>query len=214
VDGDVKKFVGFVAPLAIVYMTYAAISAEVLGVSRAEIRSISTTTAPPMPKLPSAERELRNPFVPEGVVAQILAGAGAGGEKEEELRLEGTVVAGNLRFAILNGTRVMEGDFFRGMKLAKVETSRVRLVGGKEETIVPLGVATSDMIKPVENRIADTRSGRPVTPTHASRVARETDTNATTSRTARTTQTGTGGSTGSAGSAGSTDSRSRSSNKR
>lgn len=182
-DGDVKKFVGFVAPLAIVYFTYSAITAEVLGVSKTSIRPISSSAAPSMPQLPSAERDLRDPFVPEGMVAEILAAASAGG-KEKELRLEGTVVAGNLRFAILNGTRVMEGDFFRGMRLAKVETSQVRLVGGKEETIVPLGIATSDMIKPVESRIADTRSERP-----------------------GTTRTG-------AGSTGSTGSRSRASDER
>lgn len=208
-DGDVKKLVGFVAPLAIVYFTYSAITAEVLGVSRANIRPISTSAAPSMPKLPSAERTLRDPFVPEGMVGEMVAAAAAGG-KEEELRLEGTVVAGNLRFAILNGTRVMEGDFFRGMKLAKVETSHVRLVGGKEETIVPLGIATSDMIKPVESRIADMQPERSVASTRASRGTRETGSSTTTARTARTAT----GSTQSTGSTGSTGSRSRDGDKR
>lgn len=202
-DGDVKKFVGFVAPLAIVYFTYSAITAEVLGVSRANIRPISTSAAPSMPKLPSAERALRDPFVPEGMVGEMVAAAAAGG-KEEELRLEGTVVAGNLRFAILNGTRVMEGDFFRGMQLAKVEASRVRLVGGKEETVVPLGIATSDMIKPVGSRIADTRPERPGARTRESRTGRETDSSATSAGTTRSTT----------GSTGSTGSRSRDDDKR
>ena len=202
-DGDVKRFVGFVAPFAIVYFTYSAITAEVLGVGKANIRPISTSAAPSMPKLPSAERALRDPFVPEGIVGEMVAAAAAGG-KEEELRLEGTVVAGNMRFAILNGTRVMEGDFFRGLQLAKVEANRVRLVGGKEETVVPLGIATSDMIKPAESRIADTRPERPGAPTRASRAGRETDSNTPPADTTRST----------AGSTGSTGSRNRDSDKR
>lgn len=190
-DADVKRFVGLLAPLAIAYMTYSAVTAEVFGVSRADIRPISSSPPPAMPKLPSTERELRDPFVPEGSVAQILAAAASGkAEKEEELRLEGTVVAGSLRFAIINGTRVMEGDFFRGMKLAKVETSQVRLVGGKQETIVPLGIAKSETIKPMESPATDPRTSRSSAPARAKAAA-------------PAASTGSKGATGSTGSTGS-----------
>ena len=46
------------APLAIAYMTYSAVTAEVFGVSRADIRPISSSPPPAMPKLPMPEKLL------------------------------------------------------------------------------------------------------------------------------------------------------------
>jgi hypothetical protein len=153
-DADAKTFVGFAAPLLIVYMTYASISAEVAGGRSTDLKPISQVQISVIPPLPSKEGEVRNPFVPDGHsdYAFVAGGSGAKGDGEDnsELRLDGTVLAGNMRFAIINGVRVMEGDFFRGLKLEKVEVSQVRMTGGKQERILPLSIAKSDSIRPME----------------------------------------------------------------
>ena len=153
-EADVKTFVGFVAPLAIVYMTWSSITTEIATSRGPDLKSVNIGQLAGAPKLPSAELELRDPFTPEGAVSAALVSATAGGkkgapDKDLPLHLDGTVLAGKLRFAIINGTRVIEGDYIRGLKLVKVETSRVVLNGGREDTVLPLEIAKSDSIQPV-----------------------------------------------------------------
>ena len=151
-EADVKSFIGFVAPLAIAYMTWSSVTSEVAQLAPPQLKVINVGQIATAPKLPSAEKELRDPFTPEGAVSAALA-ATAGGkksgneEKDQPLHLDGTVIAGKLRFAVINGTRVIEGDFFRGLKLERVEASRVVLTGGKQETVLPLEIAKSDEIE-------------------------------------------------------------------
>lgn len=161
-EADAKTFAGFAAPLAIVYMTYAAISADVVTGRKIEMKPIPQAQVSVAPALPSASGELRNPFVAAGHDGYAFENPGGkgGGDANEALRLDGTVLAGSLRFAIINGTRVMEGDFFRGLKLEKVEMSQVRLVGGKQEVVLPLGIAKSDAILPVETAALDRSAER------------------------------------------------------
>jgi hypothetical protein len=164
VGGDARAYLGFLAPIVIVYMTYSSISAAMPPVRGVESKSVSVSQTP-MPKLPSAERELRNPFVPEGAAQALAAAAGAKAgakEREEAMRLDGTVLAGKLRFAIINGTRVMEGDYFRGLKLTVVETSQVRFSDGKQESVLPLAITKSDAIKPMEPVAVDAKATRSV----------------------------------------------------
>ncbi|NJN40148.1 MAG: general secretion pathway protein GspB [Gammaproteobacteria bacterium] len=143
-------------------MTYSAVSADVVAGRKMEMKPIAQAQVNAAPALPSASGELRNPFVADGHDGYSFENPGGGkgdAEANEELRLDGTVLAGSLRFAIINGTRVMEGDFFRGLKLEKVEMSQVRLVGGKQETVLPLGIAKSDTIRPVETAALERKEG-------------------------------------------------------
>lgn len=151
-EADVKSFIGFLAPLAIAYMTWSSVTSNVAALKGAELKTINVGQLGTAPKLPSAATELRDPFTPEGAVSAALAAAAAsarnGAAKEDQpLHLDGTVIAGKLRFAIINGVRVIEGDYFRGLRLEKVEVSRVTLKGGSKETVLPLEVAKSDAIE-------------------------------------------------------------------
>jgi len=150
VEADVKSFVGFLAPLAIVYMTWSSVTGETASLRGPTLKPVNVGQFGSAPKLPSAQTELRDPFTPEGALSVALATAGSkdGAAKEDQpLRLDGTVIAGRLRFAIISGQRVMEGDYIRGLKLAKVETSRVVLTGGSKETVLPLQITKSDEIQ-------------------------------------------------------------------
>jgi hypothetical protein len=152
VEADVKSFIGFVAPLAIAYMTWSSVTSEIAPLAPPQLKVINVGQIATAPKLPSAEQELRDPFTPEGAVSAAMAATAAGKksaqeEKDQPLHLDGTVIAGKLRFAVINGTRVIEGDFFRGLKLEKVEANRVVLTGGKQETVLPLEIAKSDEIE-------------------------------------------------------------------
>ena len=160
-EADVKSFIGFVAPLAIVYMTWSSVTSDVAVLKGPDLKSVNVGQIASAPKLPSADAELRDPFTPEGAVSLALATAGAakkdGAEQDNSpLHLDGTVIAGKLRFAVINGTRVMEGDFFRGQKLERVEATRIVLTGGKTETILPLEIAKSDAIQPIAVSVSDT----------------------------------------------------------
>lgn len=150
-EADAKSFIGFVAPLAIAYMTWSSVTSEVAALAPPQLKAINVGQLATAPKLPSADQELRDPFTPAGA-ASIAIAAAAGKkdgneEKDRPLHLDGTVIAGKLRFAVINGTRVVEGDFFRGLKLERVEASRVVLTGGKQETVLPLEIAKSDEIE-------------------------------------------------------------------
>jgi hypothetical protein len=174
VEADVKSFIGFVAPLAIAYMTWSSVTSEVAQLTPPQLKVVNVGQIPSAPKLPSAEQELRDPFTPEGAVSAALAATAAGkkggnDEKNQPLHLDGTVIAGKLRFAVINGTRVIEGDFFRGLKLEKVEASRVVLTGGKQETVLPLEIAKSDEIEiPAVSAPAAATAREPAAPAVAS----------------------------------------------
>lgn len=151
-EADAKSFIGFVAPLAIAYMTWSSVTSEVAQLAPPQLKAINVGQLGTAPKLPSADQELRDPFTPEGAASAAIAASAAGKktgseEKDQALHLDGTVIAGKLRFAVINGTRVIEGDFFRGLKLEKVEASRVVLTGGKQETVLPLEIAKSEEIE-------------------------------------------------------------------
>src|SRR5262245_41710780 len=109
------------------YMTYSSISATAVAAKSPGPKSVSVGQIGAAPKLASAEAALRNPFVPKrgsgGGEALAERSDAAKAEKEDQpLRLDGTAIVGHVRFAIINGVRVPEGDYFRGMRLNKVET--------------------------------------------------------------------------------------------
>ena len=168
---DAKTVATFLAPLAIAYMTWSSVTSTVASTKDTGLKPINVGQLATAPKMPSAEAELRDPFIPEGALSAGLAPGSAAKTTEakdnEPLHLDGTVLAGKLRFAVINGTRVMEGDFFRGLKLDKVEASRVVLSGGKQETILPLEIAKSDAIQPLTIAAAgaDTPERAPATAT-------------------------------------------------
>jgi hypothetical protein len=168
VEADVKGFVGFLAPFAIIYMTWAAVTGEVASLRGPALKPVNVGQLGSVPKLPSAETELRDPFTPEGALGTSAFTSATTGSKNaadnetRPLRLDGTVIAGTLRFAIISGERVMEGDYIRGLKLEKVETSRVVLTGGSKETVLPLQIAKSDEIPATGT--AATRGGSAAAP--------------------------------------------------
>ena len=184
-EADARTLIGLVGPLAVAYMTYSSVSATVAGPTTADVKSVSFSQLAPPPKLPSAEAKLRNPFVPArgtGAAAPLEDAEGsADPEKNHDpLRLDGTAMIGKIRFAIINGVRVTEGDYFRGMRLTKVDATQITLTSGDgADQTVPLAIAKSDKIQippRVENDSAPPRASAPARKTASSTKGSESGT--------------------------------------
>ena len=150
-EADARTLLTLVAPIAIMYMTYSSVSATAAANGGNDLKSVSVGQIGIAPRLPSADGTHRNPFVPRsgsgGGEPVADAAADANAEKTDQpLHLDGTVIAGKARFAIINGQRVTEGDYFRRMRLTKVETTQVTLTGESEQVVLPLEIAKSDSI--------------------------------------------------------------------
>jgi len=150
-EADARTLLTLLAPIAIMYMTYSSVAATPAATGGSDLKSVSIGQIGIAPKLPSADGKHRNPFVPRsgsgGGEPIADAAAGANPEKTDQpLHLDGTVIAGKIRFAIINGQRVTEGDYFRRMRLTKVETTQVTLTGDSEQVVLPLEIAKSDSI--------------------------------------------------------------------
>lgn len=152
-EADARTLLTFIGPLAVAYMTYSSVSAELASGKPTDLKTVSFSQIGAAPKLPSAEQKLRNPFVPARGTGAAAPLADAEGSTDPEknndpLRLDGTAMMGKIRFAIVNGVRVTEGDYFRGMRLTKVEATQVTLTSaeGVDQTL-PLAIAKSDSIR-------------------------------------------------------------------
>jgi hypothetical protein len=90
---------------------------------------LSDVPPPPEPKMESkgatAEKAGGRPPCGSGKSGDCAAAASAG--PEPSFRLEGISFSGGRRFAIINGTRLFEGESISGAKVSSIADSEVRL---------------------------------------------------------------------------------------
>ena len=167
-EADARTLLTLVGPLAIMYMTYSSVQSTAVAGNTANLKSIPLGPIAAPPKLPSSEAKLRNPFVPRqgSSHGRVEEDAKADPEKSDQpLHLDGTAMMGKTRFAIINGIRVIEGDYFRGLRLTAVAPTQVTLVGEGQEIVLPLEIAKSDRIRvPSPLSTDSSRSQRPQAP--------------------------------------------------
>lgn len=201
-EADARTLLTFVAPLAIVYMTYSSITGTAAPDQTGDLKAIAVGQIGGAPKLPSAGGSIRNPFVPRsgagGGDPAADATAAANPEKADQpLHLDGTVIAGKIRFAIINGKRITEGDYFRGMRLTKIDTTQVTLTGESEQVVLPLEIARSDGIHAPAAATIVSGSHAPSRPTASSAPAKPASTASKRTATAREPSKSTGSESGS-----------------
>ncbi len=134
-----RQLMTLALPAIVTYLTWAAVQGQtslmraLAGTQKAVARHVVETTVGP-------ELLSRDPFAPlaedgsaidtEGLLGTLLAGQQESVDEEEKpLRLDGTVILGSRRLAIINGTRVAQGENYLGLELTEVEVDRVRLKG-------------------------------------------------------------------------------------
>ncbi len=150
-----RQLMTLALPAIVTYLTWAAVQGQssllqaLAGTQKAVARHVVETTAGP-------ELLPRDPFAPlaedgtaigtEGLLGTLLAGQQETVDEEEKpLRLDGTVILGSRRLAIINGTRVAQGGNYLGLELIEVEVDRVRLRGFDGNVIdLYLEIAKSD----------------------------------------------------------------------
>jgi hypothetical protein len=150
VEADARTLLTLVGPLAIMYMTYSSVQGTAVTGTAPALKSIPLGPIAAPPKLPSSEQKLRNPFVPRQGSHQARADdveTESPEKSDQPLQLNGTAMIGKTRFAIINGIRVIEGDYFRGLRLTAVGPTEVTLVGEGQEVVLPLEIAKSDRIR-------------------------------------------------------------------
>lgn len=133
-----RQLVALGAPVVVVYLTWSAVSGEVAPPPAPKEPAVTTSTASKRPQIgPLA----RNPFAPAGVgvaADDFAAVDGAAGDTQQgraPLRLDGTVVTGRWRMAIINGERVFEGQSYHGRRLENVTGDSVTLVPAAGEPL-------------------------------------------------------------------------------
>jgi hypothetical protein len=162
-----RQIVALGAPLIVTYLTWSAVSGEVAPAPAPKGTVISTASASKRPQIGALAR---NPFAPasqssDGDSLAALDGEASDTEQANApLKLDGTVVTGRWRMAIINGERVFEGQSFRGrLRLEKVTTNSVTLVSAIGEPIQ----LYLDIARPVAPANAK-KTGAKVTGTEAS----------------------------------------------
>lgn len=124
---NARQLITLAGPLIIGYLTWSAVSGGVAGRPLGAPGATGTVSLTKRPEIVELERDL---FVRDASsLLDVLAGAtGEEGEAEDAvLHLNGTVIAGRWRMAIINGSRVFEGQTFRGMQLTQVASDGVTL---------------------------------------------------------------------------------------
>ncbi|RMD82106.1 MAG: hypothetical protein D6815_10025 [Candidatus Dadabacteria bacterium] len=135
-----RQLMTLALPLVVTYLTWTAVRGQqsllqaLMQTQRAVAHHVAEVT-------PTPETLARDPFAPlaedgtevgtEGLLGTLLAGQQEASQEESEkpLRLDGTVIIGRRRLAIINGTRVVEGDRYLGLELVRVDADRVVLEG-------------------------------------------------------------------------------------
>jgi hypothetical protein len=146
------------APLLLAYLTYSTV-----GAGTQLVNQFAQTAPSAVHKKAEADAAhsdtKRNPFdqaatseMTELLAARLPGLAVAGDAKKEEvqqeLRLNGTVIMGGWRMAIINGQRLHEGDEYDGMRLAAIARDKVIFVDRAGRNVfVRLDVAKSDEVE-------------------------------------------------------------------
>jgi hypothetical protein len=171
---NARQLIALAGPLVIGYLTWSAVSG---GVASRPLATPNATSVASVTKRPQIGELTRDPFARDASSLLSALGAAAGGEEGEgddtQLHLNGTVLAGRWRMAIINGTRVFEGQTFRGMQLTKVASDAVTLRGATGEDVrlaleiapaAPLAKAPGAAAGPGAARTAPGAAGQQATP--------------------------------------------------
>jgi hypothetical protein len=146
------------APLLLAYLTYTSVG------SSAQLVTQMTQVAPTSTHKKASGDEVRpekrrNPFDQDfgNDMTDLLAGPLSEGMKQgkastekeaEPLRLNGTVLMGSWKMAIINGRRLHEGDQYEEMRLAVIAQDKVIFIDRLGQNVsVQLDVAKSDEIQ-------------------------------------------------------------------
>ena len=168
-----RHIVALAAPVVVAYLTYTTVEkgAEVLRAATA-LKAQSMASQKSRQQADSGTAAVRDPFAPVSVVeiadssedssatpeSAAAAVVEAAVQNIEPLRLDGTVITGRWRFAILNGSRVIEGQLFRGHRFERIEPERLVLSRDGETVHVNLEIARAVAPQPL---LAATRPGLP-----------------------------------------------------
>lgn len=168
-----RHIVALAAPVVVAYLTYTTVEkgAQVLRAATA-LKAQSIASQKSRQQAESGEAAVRDPFAPVAVVeiatapenpsgtrqAAAAPVVAAAAQKSDPLRLDGTVITGRWRFAILNGSRVVEGQLFRGHRVERIEPERLVLSRDGETVHVNLEIARAVAPQPL---LAATRPGLP-----------------------------------------------------
>ncbi len=153
---DSRQMMTLALPAVITYLTWTAVQGQnallqaLSGTQQAVAHHITAVT-------PGPADLSRNPFAPtaedgssvgmEGLLGTLLAGEqqATESEKDKPLKLDGTVLFGSYKVAIINGTRIEQGGTYLGLRMEKVGVDHVRLRGFDGSPIdLYLEIAKSD----------------------------------------------------------------------
>lgn len=130
-----RQIVALSAPVIVMYLTWSVVSGTPARTAQLDAAaSVSTAAAA---KRPVVEKLSRDLFAEGAVSAAGSAAAAAPGRAGENhpLQLNGTVVAGKWRMAIIDGSRVFEGQRFRGFEVRSITRDGVTLVGPDAQVV-------------------------------------------------------------------------------
>jgi hypothetical protein len=130
-----RQIIALAAPLVITYLTYSTVGGQLTTLRKLTANAAGSTSSLLRPEIAPLAR---NPFAPATDGPRIdpgLLAAAEDGEEAPKLRLDGTVVAGRWRMAIINGQRVFEGQVVGMMRVQSVSTDAVTLLGPGGETV-------------------------------------------------------------------------------
>jgi hypothetical protein len=126
-----RQIIALAAPVVISYLTWSTVGGQMTTLRK--LTSAASTA--PSALRPEIGPLARNPFAPASLKLDPAALLSDGEEAEEpqQLRLDGTAVAGRWRMAIINGQRVFEGQTVGMMRVQSVSTDGVTLLdpGGR-----------------------------------------------------------------------------------
>jgi hypothetical protein len=144
------------APLVVTYLTWSTVER---GADLVRAVAATQAIAPAKRARPAAGSEGRDPFHPVGAGSEGLLAALEGDakgessqpqdEEEPPLTLNGTVISGRWRYAIINGVRVIEGQHYLGLRLDRIEADRVTLVAS-DGTPIELGLEIAKVQPPAK----------------------------------------------------------------
>jgi len=134
-DVNSRQVVALAAPLMVGYLTWSAVSGTSSPPARPEpASSISTVGLSKRPVVPKLTRDVFSEDANAAFGGGAMAAPGQAGANNA-VHLNGTVVAGKWRMAIIDGTRVFEGQTYRGLLVKTVARDSVTLVNGEGKII-------------------------------------------------------------------------------
>ena len=156
-----RQIVALAAPVVVIYLTWSAVSGTSTPAAQTDPASSISTVA--VSKRPVIAKLSRDVFSQEGYGVTAGGTMSAPGQPgaNNGVHLNGTVVAGKWRMAIIDGTRVFEGQTFRGFQVKTVARDSVTLVNAEgQPTVLSLDIAEP----PALAALAKAKPGEPGKP--------------------------------------------------